>query len=247
MDATTGNDTMNHQNGAPAPGFLKKLFATQPPPQPQAQEPDREIIKRLRELMAERSRVQSLIYEEKQRVEALGEQARQRDEDRIEALTASRLSGQDADSQQAATLFSEATALRREIEESSAVATRLSARVDELNASIKAHQWAYKQAEAKFLDDLYKKSMEAYNALAPGVAQAVLRVAAVRRVMMRRLVGNTNGWNGQILLPGMVPREGRYIAAILDGSDQQFAIAADALEQSVRKELCAAGFIYDKF
>jgi hypothetical protein len=96
----------------------------------------------------------------------------------------------------------------------------------------------------EYLDGLYADAMARYNALAPELATVVLEVAAIRRVMIRRLTGNSNGWSGEILLPGMKPKEGKWIPRLLDGGSPEFDATANATVQQVEAKLRSAGFMY---
>ena len=124
------------------------------------------------------------------------------------------------------------------------MAARMRRRLDELNAQIIAMKREYDQALAALLDRRYAEAMQQYNALAPALKNAVLRVAAIRRAMMQHMLGNTSGWHGEILLPGMEPKQGKYIAPILDGAELDRD--PDFLVLNINEEIRAAGFGYSK-
>ncbi len=241
--------TIESTGGAPGKssvlGRLSKLFAGSGDARSEATLQKSDLIKRLEQLTTERDRLRDLIAAENERVSTLGEQLRDKEVARINALADARLNGSEPDRQRAESLLVDATVARRQIEESSAVAGRLRERLDALNAELETLRAAYRRELAAFLEALYASAMEKYNAVAPEVAQTVIEVAAIRRVMMACRLGNTNcGWDGAILLPGMRPGEGRHVPPILDGGGAVYAAAADARAGAVAQVLREAGFVY---
>jgi len=208
--------------------------------------PDGELLQELAQLTSERSRVVASIAEEEERRHEQAERLKRKDAERIDALTAARLSGHKEDKRRSDALLadSEAVTLRREIDDSKAVDGRLRARWEELSREIRSRDLRYREAQAIFLEDVFEKLIARYNALAPEVAEIVLQIAAVRRVMIARGAGDTNGWDGAILLPGMKAGRGIYIDPILDGGSSEFGNAADQRKAGIAQAMRAAGFIY---
>lgn len=205
--------------------------------------PQSTTVQRLNELVRERDRVISLAEAEEERQDALGEQIKRKDSGRIDALTEARLNGRDVDRERADALSTESAALRMEIEESAAVADRLRAQAGQLNGEIDGLRATIKQGEAPFLDDLYAKLISSYNAQAHELAETVLQIAAVRRVMMDRRAGNSNGWDGVILLPGMHAKRGIENPPMLDGASPQFDAAANQRAADIADRMRAVGFM----
>ncbi|MEK6245833.1 MAG: hypothetical protein AABM33_15210, partial [Pseudomonadota bacterium] len=125
-----------------------------------------------------------------------------------------------------------------------AVVRNLRARIAELSREEEPLKAAYLREKAMFLDSLYASLIERYNALAPEVADTILQIAASRRVMIASGLGNTNGWSGEVLLPGMKAKHGSRVPPILDGADQKFADAAESHVRTIYDRLTAAGFVH---
>lgn len=243
MNSTINSNPINESEKKPVMQRLARFFDGGG--SAVARSPESETLSRLRALSEERGRVRSLVAAEEKRAEALSEQLRKKDAERIDSLTEARLSGADADSPQLETSQADLAALRRGIEEAAAVAGRLRARLSDVEAALKKSKYDYERELTALLDNLYEQAMGRYNDLAPAVAQAILEVAAIRRVMMSLRLGNTNGWTGEVLLPGMEPRQGALVPPVLQGSSREFADRADKLAQAANERVRAAGFVYN--
>jgi chromosome segregation ATPase len=211
----------------------------------EARESSGGAIERLSALLEERDRVQGLVIDEEKRAEALKEQLRQKEEQRIDALTNARLAGEEADASLPEQLAAELATLRSSIVEAEAVAKRLRAQVDRLDRQIAPLKDEYRQEMSVYLDALYREAIDRYRVLAPDLANAVLRVAAIRRLMIRRGLGNSNGWSGDILLPSMKWQEGNTLYPMLDGGSRDFADAAEDRVSQLEEELRQFGFKYN--
>lgn len=204
----------------------------------------RELLDQLEKLSAERGRLSSLIAEEDDREKELAARVRRIDAERVEALTAARLNNDETLNQRAAELLDQAAATRRASDDCAAVAKNLTARREEVRSEHALLMQRYRHAVAAHLEALFEALIDKYNALAPDIAETVLHIAAVRRVMMDNGIANTNGWSGEVLLPGMRAREGAYVRPILDGASPEFAGSADERRVAVIEELKEAGFKY---
>lgn len=202
----------------------------------------RAIVRELNELIAERDLVLSLVDAEEERQADLSTAAEEKDRERIDALTDARLNGWEIDLQLADGFATAAEALRRQVKESSAVADRLRERVGPLNGEISALRQAVETQLTAFIDDLYEKQIAQYNEQARELAKTVLKIAAIVRVMLDRRAGNSNGWSGEIFLPGMEARRGTYIPPLLDGASQEFDRAANQRVADIWELVEAAGF-----
>lgn len=205
--------------------------------------PSSELIQQMRALKAERQRVLELVQQEEQLQEDLARQAREADEARVTALTALRL-GDGEPAADLATHEERAAVLHRRAKDAAAVAERLRAKLAEIGQELTRLSGQFAREQTRYLEQLYEAAMRRYNELAPAVAEAVLDVAAIRRVMMDSRSGNTNGWGGEILLPSMQPGIGRQLSPILDGASSRFHIEADARKVQVHEALRQAGFTY---
>ncbi len=204
---------------------------------------DSDLLARLRALTTERVRIESLIQDEEERQAELRAKLAGEDKLRVEAMTAARLSGA-RDERGGGAALAAASALRQAISDSEAVAGNLGARLDEIRTQCASLASEYAREQARFLEQLYAAAMRRYSALAPELADAVLDVAAIRRVMMEQRMGNTNGWSGEILLPRMEPGRGTLIPPLLDGAAAEFPREAEARKSQVYEALRDAGFVY---
>jgi hypothetical protein len=212
-------------------------------------------IQKLKALMDERARVRSLLDEEGERVAELKKKLAALDAERLDALTDARLKPNGSQATDArlkpngsqgrgAELLAECSKLRQEISDADSVAARLNDRVKQIGWEIDALKVPYRCDVGAFLTALHDQLIERYNELAPGVAEVVLQIAALHRVMMLYQAGNSNGWDGSILLPGMKAGNGDYIAPMLQGSSEAFGREANDRTRGVLDELGAAGFIW---
>jgi hypothetical protein len=245
VNTAAASDTTSEPEKPSMLNRVKKLFEAPKSAVPVPTATGNGAIERLHAILQERDRVSHLVYEENKRAESLSEQLRDKDEERIDALTKARLEGRESDDESCAFVLAEAEVLRRGIEESQAVAKKLRAGLDALDRQIAPLKDAYRQELGIYLDGLYRAAIEQYNARAGDLANAVLRVAAIRRIMIRRMLGNSNGWNGDILLPTMKWQEGNTLLPMLDGGTRGFAERAERRAAEVEEELREFGFKYD--
>jgi hypothetical protein len=195
--------------------------------------------------MDERSRVQGLARDEGERIEALKAKLSALDAQRIDAIAEARLQPDPAQSTAGADkLLGECAKLRQEIADADGVSVRMTNRVTEISQAIDALKIPYRCDLGAFLCGLQGQLIARYNERAPGVAEVVLQIAALHRVMMLYQAGNSNGWDGSIRLPGMKAGEGNYIAPMLDAGSDRFGSEANDRMAGILDELRAAGFIW---
>lgn len=200
---------------------------------------------RLTALFDERRRIGRLADAEDERAAALAQRLEAAEAARIAALTTARLNGLEDPSQGADELNAQSEAIRREIADAGAVARNLRAALAGLMEQSDGLKASYRMEVDAFLTSLYARSMQRYNELAPEVAATVLQVAAIRRVMIAQRCGNSNGWSGEVLLPGMKPRVGAMIPPILAAGTKEFDEAATRAQGEVMEAVREAGFLYE--
>ena len=234
----------------PILGGLKKLFAsllnrTVPGIESGAQSdaPPSAISQELNALYGALRRIDALISAEEDRAEELTEQLKATESERIDVLTAERLlpGGR---SQHLEALSTKRDGLRGQIADAEAVANKLREERIDFAAKIDPLNRAYRAEVEAFLTVLYGRLMTRYAELAPEVAAAVLQVAAVRRAMISRGIGNSNGWSGEVFLPGMKPGDGTAIPPILAAGSPEFNRAVSRAESEVLESVRAAGYLY---
>lgn len=191
---------------------------------------------------SERDRVRSIINGNEERVQALTAKLKEVDGKRIDALTDAQLGN--APREAADALLGECSGLRQEISDARAVVERMRDRLREIEGEFDRIRDVYRRDVGIFLTDLYSRLIADYNAKAPQLAQTVVGLGAVTRVMRLYGAGNSNGWTGEILLPGMKAGDGRTIQPILDGASRAYEQAALEKMDEVLAELRAAGFTW---
>jgi len=197
---------------------------------------------RLRELLQERARIYELRASEEARAEQLGATAAAKDKERLDAITNAKLAEAEIDRAHVDGLLRQANECRRLSAEAAAVVGRIDERAAALGLDIEALQLSYRNELAGFLDALYGGLMQRYTELVPELAETVLQLAAVRRVMLSEHLGDTNGWSGEIFLPQMRQGEGKTLEPMLDGASHGFAVLADARVREVHRMMREAGF-----
>lgn len=188
-------------------------------------------------------RIDALILAEDDRAVELTERLKEAETERVDALTAARLGG-GGGSQRIEKLSATRDALRGQIADAEAVASKMRVERLEFAARIDPLKRAYRAEVDAFLTVLYGRLMLRYVELAPEIAATVLQVAAVRRVMISHRCGNSNGWSGEVLLPGMKPGVGASIPPILAAGSREFDQAATNAESEVLETVHEAGFLY---
>jgi len=203
-----------------------------------------ESVTKIAALMKERSRLRGLEAAETDKLDELSGQLRAMDSERIQALTEYRVSGEAGANERAQTLLKKCSDIGQEIDDARAVAGGIHSRIQALEDELKPLSMQYRRDLGVFLTTIHSRLIDRYNEAAPGVAEIVLHLAAARRVMLRYLAGNSNGWNGEILLPGMRAGDGSAIEPMLDGGGAAFDRDANERTSAIIAEMTAAGFIW---
>lgn len=203
-----------------------------------------ESVLLIRALMTERGQLEGLREGESEKADSLNTQLKDLDSARVEALTDHRVSGGGGASEKAQALLAQSNAVRQELNDIQAVVNGIDRRIADLENQMEPLKRRYQVDMGAFLGDIYHQLAAHYQELAPEVGETLLQIAAVRRVMLRYLAGNTNGWDGRALLPGIQPGEGRYIKPLLDADSSQFANGANERMEEIFKQMRSAGFIW---
>lgn len=203
-----------------------------------------ESVTKLSAVMNERSRLRGLEADETDKLESLSAKLRKLDAERIQALTEYRVSAKAVANERAQALLTQCAEIGQEIDDARAVAGGINSRIQDLEEQLKPLRMQYRRDLGLFLTAIHSGLINRYNEAAPGLAEIVLQLAATRRVMARYLAGNSNGWNGQILLPGMRAEDGKTIQPILDGDTPSFNVEAEERMAGIVAEMSAAGFTW---
>lgn len=203
-----------------------------------------ESVTKIAAVMSERARLRGLEEGETGKMKALGARLQETDGERILALTEYRVSADAGANERAQALLKECGEIRQEIDDAHAVAGGIKSRIESLDHDLISLRMQYRRDLGVFLTAIYAGLIGRYNEVAPGVAEIMLQMAAVRRVMSKYSAGSGAGWNGQVLLPGMRAGEGGRIEPMLDGAAAEFDREANERMSGIVAEMNAAGFIY---
>ncbi|MBI3043585.1 MAG: hypothetical protein HYY78_12265 [Betaproteobacteria bacterium] len=238
-----------------AAGTLKRLAAAvfggagdSPIPQGLASLPSlitaQKTIAQIRKVMDERSRLFALRDQELEKLDSLGRRASELDAARVEALTEHRVSADSAAGEKAGGLLKQVAEIRQEMNDADAVAARLDKRAKELDIEIEPLKRMYQGDLGLFLCEVYGRLSEHYEKHAREAGEAVVTIAALHRVMMRYQTGNSNGWDGSLQLPSIVPGQGNTIPPLFAAGSSNFSRAASERMEEIIEQMRAAGFIW---
>lgn len=202
------------------------------------------VVSQIGALMNEHQRLVGLRDDEVEKTDSLNARLRELEGGRVEALTEHRVSGDVRAREKASNLLEQANKIREELNDVQAIAGGIERRIADLDGRMEPLKRMYSVAMGAFLNAIYRQLSDRYNQLAPEVSEIVLQIGALRRVMLRYLAGNTNGWDGRVLLPGIEPGEGRYIKPVLDADSADFARAANERMDQIFEQMRSAGFIW---
>jgi len=146
---------------------------------------------------------------------------------RVEALTAHRISKNDQDKQRADDLFETMERLKREMADIAAVVNALEQKIADLNGKIGTAERGYRIDLGKFFDVQMDGLVAVYNEIAPEFARIVTDIEALYRTMMKYQCGNTNGWWRDARIPTIKPRDGHIYPPILDTASREFDTASN--------------------
>jgi hypothetical protein len=204
----------------------------------------RPLLSEIKALLAERSRLVGLRDEEQGKRGSLGRRLSELEAARLDALTEHRISADEAASTKAAELLAQVAAVRQEMNDAVTLAARLDERAKEVDLKLDPLKRNYQQTLGVYLGEIYRQLVEHYDEHAREAGEAVVQIAALHRVMIRYLAGNTNGWNGALLLPKIDPGNGRTLEPLFDAGSRKFAEAATEHMDAILGEMRAAGFIW---
>ena len=204
----------------------------------------RPLLSEIKALLDERSRLVGLRDEEQGKRGSLGRRLSELETARLDALAEHRISGDEAASTKAAELLAQVAAVRQDMNDVEALVVRLDERAKELDLKLEPLKRGYRQALGVYLGEIYRRLVQHYDEHAREAGEAVVQIAAVHRAMVRYLTGNTNGWNGALLLPKIDPGNGNTLEPLFDAGSPEFAKAATRHMDAILDEMRAAGFIW---
>lgn len=162
---------------------------------------------------------------------------------RIQAMTEARILDDSNAQLHAQAMQDEANALQRKAEDCEAVSRGIGAKIARVDAEIDDLRTRYQQELAAFLDGAFARTAAHYREMAPGLADLVLEMAAIKQVMLKHLAGNSNGFDHLSAgIPRAEPGNGRTLPAYCDGDSREFEAMVLERAQKLNLELQAAGF-----
>jgi len=201
-------------------------------------------VAQIKELMAEISRLSALRSGELSKEAELEAARLEIEEGRIAALTEFRVSGDKAAKNEADDLLKKITEIVQRKTDCQAIAANIQTRIDALELKKRDLKLAYQRDLGMFLDRVFARTCNHYSSLAPDVAEAAVRMAAVQNVMLRYKAGNSNGFNRRLYLPKVNPGIGASLEALMNADSAAFVDAANQRAEDIIAEMKQAGFIY---
>ncbi|WP_347258274.1 hypothetical protein [Methylocaldum sp.] len=199
---------------------------------------------RLGELLDHRSHLITLRHQEQTQATEWTAELQTLENERLDLLAQLRVESDPDLRARAESLQEEVQALRQRLADAEAIAARLQGRIDAVDRALPEARRAYQSELGQYLDKLYVQYADRYQKAVPEVCEALLMIAAIHRVMMRHLTGNSNGWDRRVYLPQIVPFSGTTLTPHLDGGNQAFAEEAALRTAKVEALLREAGFIH---
>ena len=176
----------------------------------------------LNELHATKMKLRGLHASEIGKKESIEQKSRELDAQRIEALTAHRISGNERDLKRADELYGQIEKWKREVADISDVAKAIEQRITALNKQIETAARGYRMDLGKFLDTHMDVLVGRYNAIVPEFVQVVTDIDALYKTMIEYGSGNSNGWWRDARAPTIKPRDGFIYPPIMDTTSREF-------------------------
>lgn len=193
-------------------------------------------VGRINSLYGTKMKLRGLHTEELEKKDSIEHQLRELDAQRVEALTAYRISKNENDNKRAADLLEQIEPLKREMADISAVANAIAQKIADLNEPIKEAERGYRIDLGKFFDTQMDGLVAEYNDIAPEFARIVTNIDALQKTMIEYQSGNSNGWWRDARAPTIKPRDGHIYSPIMDTTSREF----DSVSQRRALELIAA-------
>ncbi len=179
-------------------------------------------VARLNELHVARRKLGGLRAGEIGKKESIERKLRELDAQRIEALTANRISGNEKDKQRADELYGQIEKLNREVADISGVAKSIEQKIVALKEPIETADRGYRINLGKFFDAQMDVLAGRYNAIVPEFVQVVTDIDALYKTMIEYGCGNSNGWWRDARVPTIKPRDGFIYPPIMDTTNREF-------------------------
>ncbi|GEM_PF-3898860 len=179
-------------------------------------------VARLNELHATWRKLGGLRAKEISKKESIEQELKDLDAQRIEALTAHRISGNESDLKSADGLYGQIEKRKREVADISGVAKAIEQKIAALKEPIETADRGYRINLGKFLDTQMDRLVAQYNAITPEFVRIVTDIDALYKMMIEYGCGNSNGWWRDAHVPTIKPRDGYIYPPIMDTTSREF-------------------------
>jgi hypothetical protein len=183
-------------------------------------------VAQLNALYATRMKLRGLHAGEIGKKESTGQKLRVLDAQRIETLTAHRISKDEKEKQRADEMYGQIEKLKLELADISGVAQLIEQKIAALDEQIKTADRGYRIDLGKFFDAQMDGLVARYNDIAPEFVQVVTDIDALYKTMIEYGCGNSNGWWKDARVPTIKPRDGFIYPPIMDTTTREFDTAS---------------------
>lgn len=197
---------------------------------------------RLRAVQWRLSSLRETVTTESNRAEHLRAEVQELEQRRMKALLDERLqlSGNPSDTVQAIDKrLGEAT---RELADAEGLVQAARAMIGELAESLEAVKRDVRKVLGNELDQAFAAAARDYGDAARCVAEMAVKLAAIQELMISKGIGNSNGFEPRIYLPGAQPGNGRTLAPLIDSGSREFVAQVQAARGALTEGFRSRGF-----
>lgn len=203
--------------------------------------PDIEYLEGLR---TESIRIRKMQAEEEDRLNPLETEIARLEKERIEVLTQARVEEDEKYTKEAAELLKEIERLKREKQDALGIANQLGDKRVKLSGQITEAERIALLTLGTYLEGRMKELVDHYQTMAPDLAECVLQIRAVQKVMQYYKAGNSNGFQGEVILPNIKALDHKSRPHLIDGGSTEFSHASNERAEELKARLQAAGHRY---
>ncbi|MCU7846696.1 MAG: hypothetical protein KZQ89_01595 [Candidatus Thiodiazotropha sp. (ex Lucinoma kastoroae)] len=203
--------------------------------------PEIEMLQGVRE---EIHRLKRMRNSELDKAEHLVKRLKDLEKERIDILTQSKVEEDKELLKSAEIMLKEIDQLERDRKDCVGIAEQLAKQADTLIPKVEDLERASLIQLGKYLEDRMSALVDHYHTTAPEVAETVLQIRAVQRVMIHYGTGNSNGFHGEIHLPNIVAFDQKSRVPLMEGESQVFSNTAGELSETIKKKLFELGYRY---
>jgi hypothetical protein len=162
---------------------------------------------------------------------------------RNDELTNHAVHGDQRSHKRASELADQIADQRQELADATAIVEGIATRLKPLETQVKALETEVQSQLGALLNEKMAAAAGTYNEAAPSLVPLLVEMAAIQRLMIRCMTGNSNlfGWEAT-LIPKLVPGSGKSHEPFADARDMKFRhLTSERIDELVR-ELRGQGF-----